>query len=360
MTVGLITNFAPYIGLGKYAFELFSRLSKKIDAKLVYCNGEKNDNFGDFQISGINFPVFRKTLNASFIYPKKIPDFDLYHATNQFLSNVAKFKKPSIVTVTDLYFIKSSRNAPLLSRIIMKRTLGSLKFAERIISISNYTKNDLINLFNIDSEKIRIVNLGIDTNRFTPHDKKSAREKLNLPSNKKIIFSICSDSDMRKNVETIIKTFNEAQKEDKNLFLVRLGKKDERITSMIKKLGLEGKILRIERVKEETLPLLYSAADAYLNLDLETGFGLPPIESMACSTPVLCSNVGEFSELIGDVGMSANPLNVEEIKNNLLILLNDGSLRRQLISRGLKLALRYTWDSSAEETLKVYREVVDV
>src|SRR3989344_1515934 len=359
MTVGLITNFPDYVGLGKYALELFKELKKKADVTLVACNDDGRTK-GEVTIDGVNFPVLRKTLNAYMVYPKKIPDFQLYHASNQFLARVADFKKQTVVTVTDLFFVKSSRNAPWISRLIMKKVFQSIKNADRVIAISENTKKDLTEMFGVDEEKIRLVHLGIDTKRYKRQDKKKARKKLGLPLDKKIVFNIGSETDLRKNAANVFKSFYEAQKEYPNLFLVKLGKRDESITQLVKSLGIESKVLRMERAEEKDMPLLYSAADVYLNLDIETGFGLPPFESMSCGTPIICSSTGEFSELIGRSGLGADPLNPSEIKNELLLLLNDEKLRKKLISNGLKASKDFTWKKAAEQTLKVYREIIDV
>src|SRR3989338_7687879 len=164
-----------------------------------------------------------------------------------------------------------------------------------------------------------------------------------MPLDKKIVFNIGSETDLRKNAANVFKSFYEAQKEYPNLFLVKLGKRDESITQLVKSLGIERKVLRMERAEEKDMPLLYSAADVYLNLDIETGFGLPPFVSMSCGTPIICSETGEFSELIGKGGLGTDPFDTNETKNQILILLRDDGLRNKLINKGLDASKNFTW-----------------
>lgn len=356
MSIGLITNFPFNTGLGRYAFELFNHLNKKTDIKLVYCNG--NDDFGNLKIDGINFPVLKKTLNAFFVYPPKIPDFDLYHATNQFLSRVVKFKRPCIVTALDLFFVKSRKNSPFLGRFLMKHALKHLHSADRIITISNSAKKTLIEYLGLDENKIDVTYLGVDLKKFRQYDKINSRKKLKLPLDKKIIFNIGSESDYRKNAITVIKSFYEAQKLNKDLFLVKEGKLDKKIDNLIKNLNIEKGVIRLGVAKSELLPLYYSAADLYVNLDLETGFNLPVLESAACGTPTICSSNDQASEIIKNNCLLTDPLNIQEIKLNILTILKDDDLREKLIKKGKIMTKKYTWEKTANETLKIYKKVV--
>jgi len=360
LNVGIVTNMPPYSGGGRYAFELFRNLNKKIAAKLVYCGALKKSTESGIRIvkGGIKVPAFKRTINAYFYYPSRIPKFQLYHITNQLLTRVAKFKQPCVITILDLYFYKSKKSGPWLTRYLMNRTLKYLKNCKEIIAISKETKNDLVKLLGINPRKINVIYLGVDKKFFRRKPKIIARKKLNLPLNKKLILNLGSDNDYRKNIENVIVSFYEVQKKEPDSMLIRIGKSDHRITSLIKRLCLERKIIRIERVDEKAMPYYYSAADVYLCLDVETGFGLPLLESMACGTPVVCSKGGAFPEVVGKAGVLVNPNSVKKIAHQILAILSNDKLATKLSARGFKRIKNFSWKKMSDETVKVYERVM--
>jgi glycosyltransferase involved in cell wall biosynthesis len=236
--------------------------------------------------------------------------------------------------------------------------LKYLKRCERIIAISEDTKKDIVRLLGVGPKKIDVIYLGVDRSFYKPKPKLRSRKKLNLPLNKKLILNFGSDTDYRKNVETVIKSFYEIQKKEPDSVLVRIGKVDKKITKLVKKLGIERKIIRINRVSESGMPYYYSAADVYLCLDIETGFGLPILESMSCGTPVVCSNTGAFPEVVGSSGFLVNPMNANEVAKDVLKIFSNKKLTGRMISGGLKRVKQFSWKKMADETLKVYKKVI--
>lgn len=359
MKIGLVTNFSPSTGSGRYAFELFKNLEDKIGVELIFCNGS-NDEFSDTKVKiirGRDFPVFRTTLNSYFSYPKKIPDgYDLYHISNQFLARTAKFRNPSVITILDLVALVS-KDLPFLTRHLQKKSLKYLRNTEKIIAISEHTKKDLIDLLNIKEDKIEVIYFGINREVFKKRDKAKIREELNLPQDKKIILHVGSE-EPRKNVDGLIKAFHKLQKIYPNVSLVRVGESRKKINKLIGELNLEKKVIRIGNIQSKEISLYYNSADVFVFPSFYEGFGFPPLEAMTSGIPVISSNRTSLPEVVGDAGIMIDPDNVDELAKKIHeVLINEG-LRENMIKKGLKRAKQFTWKSCADKTLKLYKEVM--
>ena len=118
--------------------------------------------------------------------------------------------------------------------------------------------------------------------------------------------------------------------------------------------GLEDRVVFPGYVDDADLPALYSAATAFVYPSLYEGFGLPPLEAMACGTPVVCSNAASLPEVVGDAAVSIDPLRVESLARGLQDVLGSAGLRDDLRARGLRRAAQFSWDRCAAETLAVY------
>jgi alpha-1,3-rhamnosyl/mannosyltransferase len=124
------------------------------------------------------------------------------------------------------------------------------------------------------------------------------------------------------------------------------------------RLGLAGAVRFLGDVAEADLPALYSGADVFVFPSLYEGFGLPPLEAMACGAPVLCAATPALQEVVGDAALTFDPVNVEELAHVLLRVLGDADLRADLSQRGLVQAQRFSWKKAAQETLIVYRQAL--
>ena len=358
MKTAMISSFPPATGAGKYAYEVFRRLDGSA-VDMVYCGdlpaGLEGPNV--LVAKDVPFPVYRKTLNWYFNYPKKIPaGYDVYHATNQFLARVCEFRKPSVLTVLDLVMIKTEKYAPFLTNVLQKRALKSISRAEMVVAISEDTKKDIINLLGVDAGKVAVTYMGVDHVRFRPSERQACRSRLGLPAGRKIILHVGSD-EPRRNIESVIRSLYGAKKADGSVLLVKIGKFSPQSAALIKKLGLDGNVLNVERASEADLPFYYSAADVFLCLDMETGFGMPSLEAMACGTAVVCSNSGAFPEVVGKGGVLINPTDVGGTASALARILSDEKLRKGFSEAAVKQAERFSWEKCAKETMKIYEDI---
>jgi glycosyltransferase involved in cell wall biosynthesis len=356
MKSALITNFPPYTGAGRYAFNLFTHLKDMTDVDLLFCNGDESSAEVK-RIDGHNFPLFKKTLNAYFCYPKKIPqNYDIYHISNQFLSRTLKFRTPSILTILDLIPL-TRKELPFLVRYLQKKALKYAVNARRIISISEYTKNDIIRLLNIPADKIEVIYIGVDSCLFKKQNNTEARKRLKLPTDKKIILHVGSE-EPRKNVASLVKAFYKLQKKKQDILLIRVGEKRKQIENLIDTLGIRDKVIRYTNLREDKLSLVYNAADLFIFPSFYEGFGFPPLEAMACGVPVITSNRTSLPEIVGDAGIMIDPDDTETLADKMYEVLRNEVLRNDMIKKGLKRSKMFSWEICAKKTLKVYNEVV--
>ena len=151
----------------------------------------------------------------------------------------------------------------------------------------------------------------------------------------------------RRNVSTILQAFKNVLLEYPDALLVRVGSRWDTITKMIESMNLNENIVRPGKVSEKLLPLYYSAADVYVCLDKDTGFGLPPLEAMSCGVPVVCSREGAFPEVVGNTGFLINPMDKKAAADSLKMILSDNKLRSRLSKRAFNRAK--TFNSCGDE-----------
>lgn len=119
------------------------------------------------------------------------------------------------------------------------------------------------------------------------------------------------------------------------------------------------RVIFLRELPEADLPLMYNAADLFVFPSLYEGFGLPPLEAMACGTPVVTSNTSALPEVVGDAGIMVDPTRVDELADAMLRILRSPDLRCEMSAKGLERARTYTWEETARQTRKAYEEVYD-
>jgi len=286
---------------------------------------------------------------------------DLFHYTDHALSLLFR-KCPVIITVHDIAYLRLPKLLNTSRKVYKKNILRiSIRKAKIIIADSYATKKDIIEYFGIREEKIRVVHLGVES-RFCPIDNvESFRLKSNLPS--KMILNV-GTLEPRKNVVTLIKAFRKLREKGlKDYKLVIAGNKGwlyEEIFKEVAHSDLKKEILFLGVVKDEDLPLLYNCADIFVYPSLYEGFGLPPLEAMACGIPVITSNTSSLPEVIGDAGIMVDPTNINSLCESMYILLKDKELWNRMRNMGLERSKLFSWDKTAKKILTVYDDILSV
>ncbi|MBT6049820.1 MAG: glycosyltransferase [Candidatus Scalindua sp.] len=294
------------------------------------------------------------------IYSRK-DRLDLFHYTDHALS---LFQSPQqvIITVHDIAYIRFpdllNKSRQIYKKYILRE---SIKRASIIVADSYSTKRDIVEFFGINEEKIKVVHLGVES-RFRPiGNVKEYRLKNKLHS--KMILNV-GTLEPRKNVITLMKAFKKLREKGFEAYkLVIAGEKGWLYTQIFKEVehsGLKNEILFLGVVKDEDLPALYNCADIFVYPSLYEGFGLPPLEAMACGIPVVTSNTSSLPEVIGDAGIMVDPDDVNSLCETMCNLLTDKELRCQMSKNGLKRAKLFSWEKAANEILEIYDDALSV
>lgn len=362
MEIGLINDYPPFTGIGNYAFSLFSeykKMSKNVE--MLYLQYEETSESFDEHMTLLEtpfkLPILNRTLNGYYYFPRKIPErFDLYHVSNHYLGNIAKYRKPCIISCMDIVELIFKEEYPFGLRFFLERIVKQFDEAEKIIAISKQTKKDLVERYGISEDKIQVIYLACDNKKFLPRDKISVRKKLGLPTTHKIILHVGSEG-QKKNIPVLMEAFYNLQKKFTDSILIRIGEKSRDTEKLIKKFKIGDKVKYYANLPSENIALFYNAADLFVFPSIYEGFGLPALESMASGTPLITSNAGPLPEVVGRSKYMIDPLDVEGLTNNILEVLSSEKISNKLIEKGLKRCKLFSWIKTATETLKVYEDV---
>jgi glycosyltransferase involved in cell wall biosynthesis len=239
----------------------------------------------------------------------------------------------------------------------------SMKRADKIIAVSEYTKQTMMQTCNIPEEKIAVVYHGISS-CFTPvKDKQLIKKAMDKYGIRNRYLLYVGKLDPLKNLERLLEAFAEIRKKSATLGdyeLVLAGPKtwfSEVLKYRMTKSGLDRDIIMTDYVKDEDLPLLYSGAELFVFPSLFEGFGIPPLEAMACGCPVIASNVCSLPEVLGQAALFVNPYSVEEIVEVISTVLSNPSLRGEFQNKGITHAKQFSWEETAKRTLRVYKNL---
>ena len=223
---------------------------------------------------------------------------------------------------------------------------SALKNVDRIIAISYFTKKEIMRLIGIDENKISVVYQGVDHSRYHPMNKRECKERLGLNPDEKYILVVASNEE-RKRMDLVKRIFDEVRRQREDVKLIKAG--------YAEKLTDEG-IINTGYIPEPEMPVLFNAADIYLHTSEYEGFGLPILEAMACGVPIITSNKAAIPEIVGSYGemIDLDSENVVELFTERILKGLDKGINLKAIERSKS----FSWLKTAEETIKVYEEVV--
>jgi glycosyltransferase involved in cell wall biosynthesis len=226
------------------------------------------------------------------------------------------------------------------------------KKADRIITISQYSKQDIITTFKIDQEKIDVIHLGINS-FFKPASGEEIDQIRKRYSAGKEYFLFVGTLHPRKNILRLLEAFDLFRKESHvSTKLIIAGKEMHRTNEMHEfKNSMEFKddVIFVGRLNDEKLQDIYAAALALCFVPYFEGFGLPPIEAMQCNIPVICSNVTSMPEVVGDAALLVDPFSVDEIKTAMIAIQKSPELRHQLVEKGKIRKQLFSWKATADQ-----------
>lgn len=323
-----------------------------------------------------DLPTTRTRLKTAFAryfeYPLKASRLQadvfhiLDHANAPFL--LALDPRRTIVTCHDLIPLLISKNAiqlPMSAHIgwTFRLRMWLMARAAYVIAVSESTRRDVVQYLAIDPKKVITIPNGV-SRVFRPEvsRKRSAemRSRLGIPQEAKVILTVSGNLEY-KNISAILQAMNvlNLRHEPGIRFLRAGGDFSAQEKRLIKELGLVACVQYAGNPEsDEDLADLYRLADVFVFPSLYEGFGWPPLEAMVCGIPVVASNAGSLSEVLGDAALLIEPTDVQGLAGSIWRVLQDSALRTELSARGLRQAAHYTWERTAAATSEVYARVV--
>lgn len=368
MRVGMITNAIDegHPSYTVYTYNLIKNLNlldKENEYYLIHHTKIDLDIYRTNKEVIVPLPPFKplKRLLWRYIFlPKKLKtlELDIVHdpCGISIISFDIPFKKViTIHSLMSIFYPKYNIGGWLAYKLFGKK----ISKADRVITVSKFLKQELIKYLKVPEEKIKVIYNGKDE-KFKPVDQEEIAEikqRYNLDSSFILYVGVLQPL---KNIPTLIKAYYKLKKKGIKHKLVIAGGKGwmyKEIFRIIEKLNLQKEIIFTGHVPNDELPKLYAAADLFVFPSIYEGFGMPPLEAMACGTPVITSDRGALPEVVGDAGIMVNPYDVDELANEMYRVLNDDSLKKDMIKKGLKRAKMFSWEKCAKEVLKVYEEL---
>jgi glycosyltransferase involved in cell wall biosynthesis len=284
---------------------------------------------------------------------------DIFHSPDFVLPPVRRAR--TMLTVHDLSFIRYPQCADANLRAYLNQVVPrSVQRADLVLADSQSTKDDLVELLSVEPNKIEVIYPGVEE-RFRPIEDQAhleeVRKRYSLPP--RFVLGL-GTLQPRKNFIHLIEAFADLRFAICDLHLVIAGGKGwlyEEIFATVERLGLEEQVVFPGFVADEHLPALYNLADLFVFPSLYEGFGLPPLEALACGTPVITSDASSLPEVMGQAGLMVKATDVDGLAEAMQRVLEDDALREGMIARGLEQARKFTWQKAASRLLNLYEKL---
>ncbi|MFH1661540.1 MAG: glycosyltransferase family 1 protein [Candidatus Falkowbacteria bacterium] len=362
-----------YSGVPEYTYNLLKEI-----LKLDYDNQYKffYNSFSDVKLPKFenqNIKIIRKKypnkifnygMQKALNYPKidQLIDIDLFFMPHiNFISLSRKCK--SVLTVHDLSFLRYPEFFSVRKNIWHKmiNVKKLIKKFNKIVAVSESTKNDVIQLCDVDKNKVKVIYSGIgeqykkldvETQNFA-----FIKNKYNLPN--RFIFYL-GNLEPRKNICGIIKAYNELRNRNINLENIKLiiaggnGWKSKDIFKTFEKSKYKDDIKFLGYADASDKVYLYNLASLFVYPSFYEGFGFPPLEAMACGTPVVSSFSSSLPEVVGNAGLMVDPYNISDIARAMEQILIKKDLRYNLINKGFNQACKFKWENTAKQYLEYF------
>lgn len=364
-------------GIGRYSQNLIKNLLEldheneyvlfmtKIDAEEYYSKNPKakirNSKIVIIEIP--HYSIAEQTKLGKIIEKENL---DLMHFLN--FNHPVNYKGKFVATIHDLtllFYPDTAKKTSFLKKsafkYVMKKTCQD---AEKIIVDAENTKKDILKVFKINPEKIKVIYLAADDKIFAEVNKDNIEKikqqyAISTFRHATPVLLYVGQFRPHKNIPSLISAFNILRKE-MDCKLVILGKPDpkhQRFFDLLNESEYKKDIILPGFVSNEELASWYKIADLFVFPSLYEGFGLPGLEAMAAGTPVVASNTSSLPEVYQNAAIYFDPLKPEDIAGKIKEILGDDKLRQELISKGKLLLRNYSWQKTAIETLKVYEAV---
>ena len=343
-------------GIARYVFQLLKGLSVRVLSHKFYVFINRGSPLENFQWGSQIELVFAQSHWISFTEQRELPELlkdleiDLFHAP----SFVAPIFVPCsmVMTIHDLNHMVLPQFYTLFHQVYYQLVVRkSIKRSRYILTVSKFSKKEIVRTLGLDPGKIFVTYNGVSEDYRPVTDEtylEYVRDIYGLPDR----FILCvSNNKPHKNVHQLVRAFCYS---DVEIPLVLACPTDASLIKIAENYGKKHLIYFSKFIDEEHLPAVYSLTDLFVYPSTYEGFGLPPLEALACGTPVVVARSSSLPEVVGDNAIFANPFDYKAIAEALEQGVYDVSAREALKIRGLNHAQKFSWDQMIEKTLKVY------
>lgn len=370
-----VALLSPLTGIGQYAKSLLTELDAGagVSVNKFYAKGWSRE----IRQQGLSAPAnmvkqwVRKFVPNSYgvsravqqhYFSRGVSSFksDLYHEPN-FLAY--RFDGPSVITVHDLSWIRYPEMHPVERvRAMDKYFEQGLRRASRIITDSLFVKQELVDVFGVNPSNVHPVYLGVEP-LFAPLHQEQTKAVLQVKGlvHGKYWLAV-GTLEPRKNLQLALCAFMQLpQRERQACPLILVGMKGwntGKLEQQLQPLIAAGEVRQLGYISREDLAVVMAGAKALIYPSVYEGFGLPPLEAMACGVPVIASNVSSLPEVVGDAGILINPHDVDGLTLALQRLHEDSALRIDLGNAALQRSSTFSWQRCAKETMQVYKAAI--
>jgi len=372
MKVGLLTYGLdrPLTGIGRYTIELagaLSHLEEDLEITLLQAGSSvslKGEHFRRVPLPGCRLLPGLMTLGNFIIpwYARRL-DLDIIHdpiGVAPFLFGAGRAK--TIITVHDVLPWSYPGTSALLNIIIYRLWLPRMiRDVRAVITASDQSRADILRFLPVSPDRLHVLSYGIAA-CFHPLPPSDVGHYLAQRFGIISPYILCvGGMAPRKNIARLLEAFFTLEGEFPLLRLVLVGRtsgKKKQGGSMFMGGKMSDRILRTGPVSDSDLALLYNGCNLFVFPSLYEGFGLPPLEAMACGAPVVCSNASSLPEVVGDAALLVNPLETQALADAIRKVLANVGLRAEMRAKGLLQAQKFSWKRNAEQTMEIYRKVV--
>lgn len=366
-TIGLEARALSTLGGGvrRYTMEIISRISReqRHDFHVFYDAERFRGTFPGISehVVPVGHPFFRLAWDY-WLLPQALRDLplDLVHFFKPAMSH--RLRVPAIATVYDVIPLLYPETQTWTQRWYWRVQLPLVaRTCVHLITISESSKRDIVERLQVSPERITVTPLAVgkEFRAATLEEQERMRQTYRL-TDPFLLF--VGTIEPRKNLARLMMAFARVARQLPHQLVIagKWGWRTEDVRRAVRDPRLKGRVRFVAYVPADDLPALYSAADVFVYPSLYEGFGLPPLEALACGTPVVTSNVSSLPEAVGPHALLVSPIDEEALADALVRAVTDAAFRNSVRTAGPRWAAQFTWDRTAQQTLKVYDHVLDV
>lgn len=351
-------------GIGTYLKNILKHLKKApIHWYALIHPYQKSSYFDGMEVIFISTPIYSPIEQIDLAI--KIPSCDLFWSPHFNAPIFPISSKKRLTTIHDLFHLAYPKLFNRLERFYAGFLIKQAAYrADQIITDSHFSKSELCKYINVTANKVEVIPLAVDLDRFSP--KKESHQMLEKFNIKKKFLLYVGNLKVHKNIHALLLAFDLLDKQgfsEIDLVCVGNSKGMKRLDDLCFKETLQHlkhRVYFVGNVSDEELVGFYRTAELMVFPSLYEGFGLPPLEAMACGCPTICSYAASLPEVCKTATLYCNPYNYRHIAQLIEKVMVDADLKQQLINKGLKLVRALSWEISAQKHLEKIDQLIEI